>query len=489
MTSKPKHLHFAALLFFLYDMIKNALIPFIAGVFGAMAGGAKKYMFWVILAGVLLILGATLLKYVYYTYQLLDDEIVVKYGWIVKKVNHVPYDRIQNVTTNQWFFLKPFGLEELEIETAGRSDGPEVKLRAVPDSLKQEINDLRKSRPVEVEETVSDIKEVEPSSNANTYMISWHDLLKFSFTSPAFLTGFLVVLGLYGKVSNSINKSVYDGVAKQASHLGVLLIVALIVVVLILFYLGATLVLIAQYYHFKLTEENGQFVMERGFFQKKVTTITMDRVQAVMVKQTWLRSFLHIVTVQLVIVSNSKKDDSEKDIIVMPVIVEGQVNDFIRQFFPKVPVDIIESNTPVKRTMYYDLRNATYFALITAAIIISAFHSIVWLAVVLIILELLFWYPPAFLRAKRDHVQVLNDDFLMIRVNKILTKQTYFVPRESIQIIEKQQSVWLEKKHFAHLTVNCRSGNSKREIKVRYQREEEVLNAFDWYKGLVPTPK
>jgi Predicted membrane protein len=98
----------------------------------------------------LVVLIGDVIAYFMFGYQLFENEILVKQGLFVKKVNHIPYDRIQNVTANQWFFLKPFKLEELEIETAGHSEGPEVSLVAVSVELKNELNHYRQNsgRPV-----------------------------------------------------------------------------------------------------------------------------------------------------------------------------------------------------------------------------------------------------------------------------------------------------------------------------------------------------
>ncbi|AKP67332.1 PH domain-containing protein [Companilactobacillus ginsenosidimutans] len=487
MISKPRHLHIAALLFFLFDTIKQMVIPFAAGLFGATSSDDDVLMIWIVVVLVLFIIAITVLKFIFFTYQILDDEIIVKYGVFVKKVNHVPYERIQNITTNQWFFLKPFNLEELEIETAGHSDKPEVQLKAVPITLKDEINHHRRNESVklktsEVNENVQEKPDKITENIGNTYTISWRDLVKFALTSPAFLTGIVVVLAAYGKIQNGISQTLYKNIAQQASHIGVLIIIGILVAILLVFYIGSVIALIIQYYHFKLTEKDGQFITERGLLRTRKTTIKMDRVQAVMLKQPLLRSFLKIVTVQLVIISNSKKGDSEKDIIVMPVIAQRDVNKFLKQFFPKIPAEQVSAFSPDHRTFFYDLRNATYFALVTVVLTIGFLHSITWLWVTLVIAELLFWYTPAYFSAKRSKVEVVTDDFLVIRNNKVLTNQVFFIPRSSVQFIEKRQSIWLKHKDMSSLNVNVRSGATQKKIKVNYQNDSDIEQIVNWYK-------
>ncbi|KRK64825.1 membrane protein [Companilactobacillus tucceti DSM 20183] len=149
MISKPRRLHPAAILFYLYKEIKSLALPIVIALVAIFRGSLLKMVLGIGVT-LILIVGYCLLKYFTFSYQLLDHEILVKSGVFVKKVNHVPYDRIQNITSNQWFFLKPFGLEELEIETAGHSEGPEVSLSAVSVELKNELNNYRQQVDTEI---------------------------------------------------------------------------------------------------------------------------------------------------------------------------------------------------------------------------------------------------------------------------------------------------------------------------------------------------
>ncbi|MGY5339951.1 PH domain-containing protein [Levilactobacillus spicheri] len=74
-----------------------------------------------------------LLKWLTLTYQLTATAIVVNSGIFVRHHRHIPYSRLQTVQRKQWFYLRPFHLETLQIETASHQDGePEVQLPAVP---------------------------------------------------------------------------------------------------------------------------------------------------------------------------------------------------------------------------------------------------------------------------------------------------------------------------------------------------------------------
>jgi len=425
-----------------------------------------------------LVVVGDVVKYMTFSYQFFDQEILVRKGIFVKKVNHIPYDRIQNVTANQWFFLKPFKLEELEIETAGHSEGPEVSLVAVSVEVKADLDQYRGRVKVSTAEADNDDKE----SDNISYAITWRELLKFSLTSPAFLSGLLVVLAIYGKAQNSITPQMYAAAARKFDHLGLTLVLGILAILLI-FYLAAVFVLIAKYYHFHLELEDNQFEMQYGLFKTKRTSISQSRIQAVVVKQTLLRRLLHIASVKLVIISNSTKEETEEDIIVMPVIETDKLQDFMQKFFPDIPFSGWKKQDVNSKTYYYNLRNALIFSLLTD-LIVGAFFlkaSRIWIVLVVLI-SALFWIIPAYLKARRASVIVMDDKYVFLQNNQVTSKDLYFVPKSSIQLLERRQSIWLQQKRFAHLRLSCRSSIGERNLKVKYLPQSQVDRVVEWYK-------
>ena len=77
------------------------------------------------------------------SYEVQDDEVIVRVGIITHSVKHVPYRTVTNITVSRdildrWFF----GLGSLHIQTAGMSgkSGAEEKLVGLPNV--QEVYDL-----------------------------------------------------------------------------------------------------------------------------------------------------------------------------------------------------------------------------------------------------------------------------------------------------------------------------------------------------------
>ncbi|PAK68588.1 hypothetical protein B8W97_14480, partial [Staphylococcus haemolyticus] len=75
--------------------------------------------------------------YLYFTFEIDDKMLTINSGILVKKHTHIPYPKIQTIQHTQWFFLVPFHLEKLQIETAGHdSTSPEAVLPLVNERIR-----------------------------------------------------------------------------------------------------------------------------------------------------------------------------------------------------------------------------------------------------------------------------------------------------------------------------------------------------------------
>lgn len=108
--------------------------------------------FWrliMVLALVAWLLVWPLLQWLTLTYLIEPTAVVVNSGIFIRHHQHIPYSRIQTVQRKQWFYLRPFHLEALQIETASyQDDEPEVRLPAVPTTVADTLNAYRFDLPL-----------------------------------------------------------------------------------------------------------------------------------------------------------------------------------------------------------------------------------------------------------------------------------------------------------------------------------------------------
>ena len=165
----------------------------------------------------------------------------------------------------------------------------------------------------------------------------------------------------------------------------------------------------------------------------------------------------------------------------MPVIKTDKIPQFMAQFFKSVPFAIPEFQ-PQKFTYFYNFRNYSLWFLPVLAILIATLHNHLLIAAILAVVILILWNVPAYLESKRSKVTVLNRDYIFLQNSSLLTKQTMFIPKMTIQFLKRRNSLWLEKKQIAGLTVNVGSGITERSFSVDYQKQTDIDSVMKWYK-------
>lgn len=105
-------------------------LPGLVVLFASAASSDNIEASWVARGVVFLLLFAlawTVLSYLRFGYRLEGERIEVRKGVLHRQTLNVEFDRIQNVSIQQPFYLRPFGQAVISIDTAG-SSGKEIRL-------------------------------------------------------------------------------------------------------------------------------------------------------------------------------------------------------------------------------------------------------------------------------------------------------------------------------------------------------------------------
>ncbi|MCL1092761.1 PH domain-containing protein [Shewanella kaireitica] len=105
-----------------------ALIPLVYT--GWKQGFSSPWVILVALLSVLLILSFSVLQWLKFRFKIDAHKLNIKHGIIFKKVDEIPFNKIQNVRLQQPLYFRPMGLYSIVVETAG-SKGNEAELSAL----------------------------------------------------------------------------------------------------------------------------------------------------------------------------------------------------------------------------------------------------------------------------------------------------------------------------------------------------------------------
>ncbi|GEO70403.1 PH domain-containing protein [Levilactobacillus acidifarinae] len=477
--TKPRHSHVLGLITHLAKQIQEYWFLFIL-LLWQWGNLSPLWRGVAIAALVVWFLAWPITKWATLTYIVTPDAVVIHSGIFVRHQLHIPYPRIQTVQRQQWFYLRPFHLETLKLETASHEDGqPEVRLPAVPTSVADTINTYRQAttKPsiAATVTTESAAPTAIPQSQGPSYRITHRALTQFALTSTGVIPLVLVLLGIYGKLP----KDWENQALAQAAHYALPFLVGAIIVVLLIAWVGAYLWVLIRYYHFTLTKTGDQLETVKGLFQRNTVTAPIDRIQAVRFKQNILRQWLHLQTVQVLLASKAATDDDDHDLVLLPAIAQDQLYATLHPFIPWVPATAPQLTDFVVPRQARWLLNRNALLVVALPVILLCWLWQPWGYLSLFLLPLAY-FQGRFV-ARNTGGRRLSDELVMLQTGHVWTRETFVVRRQQIQSLEVNFSVWMRPKHLAHLTVNVRHGNRKQAIELRYLSAKQVHALYDWY--------
>jgi putative membrane protein len=364
--SSSRRLHRWSILFLLGDTLRGLLLPLLAVLLTARGSRWDFFLLWFsVPVGVV-----SVWRYFTTSYELADDELVVRTGLIFRNVRHVRYARVHNIETVRNPFHRLLGVAEVRVETAGASE-QEAKLRVlsladaeavrrrVIEGKQRVVAESTRSPATETEEkTVTDTDEevlvrlrlrdlivFGLTQNRGGLVIGaalgllWEaDIFDFDMVSPRRVAGhYFELLWAEGRLLND------PGPAIVALALGGLIAV---VVLIRLLSVGWAIV---QLYGFTLTRHGNELRSTRGLLTRVHSTIPMSRIQLVTVRQSPLMRMFGRVEVRVQTAGGDKHATPGREWLA-PSLRSGGVDTLVAAVFPGVTISALEWEPADART-------------------------------------------------------------------------------------------------------------------------------------------
>lgn len=411
--------------------------------------------------------------YLTQTYELTEDALIFRKGIFVKQEIIVPYERMQTIKKNQWFYMVPFGLVRLMVETASHSGKEaEVDLPLVPYDLYDELEARRR------DETLMQPKE---KTRQADFALSSKDLLIFALTELTLLAPVFLMLGALEFIPDSLQ----DRLLGNFSHMIILAAVGFFCIAYLLCAIYMVLKTVIKYADFQIFQENsGALRIEYGLLEQKSQVIPMSKIQGVRIKQNIFRLFLGLVSVDLLIAGGQEKQEGEKESltthpILIPVAKISEADTYLTQFLPDFDFQVALKEMQQLRLWYF-----SRFKFLIIAIPIGAyffFHFAIWQLALAIVLLAALSLGYAYYQSK-SQAYGMNEHFIVFRDVRLLERVQTILPRKNIQSLEMRTSRWLYPKQLGHCKLNVKAGDDDFHTELNYLPLDDIEQMIHFYR-------
>ena len=267
--------------------LKQFIVPLLVLLF---VGRGDRHDLWGLVAvGVLV--AASLAEYLTYRYQLLEDAIVIRRGWLHRSRREIPYARIHNVNLHQSLLHRLVGVAEVRLESAGGAK-PEAQMRVLTLAQAEALEALvrRHGHATPGADDTAGNGAAPPllaMSNGDVFrlgLISNRGMLLVAAAFGAFAqTGenvFGVVIDRWGKLAFGGLRDLAGAHADDSPLLIALAIASLVLAAVVALRLLSVLLAFLQYHGFTLREGDGRISVERGLLARYRSSARPRRIQA-----------------------------------------------------------------------------------------------------------------------------------------------------------------------------------------------------------------
>jgi len=466
-----------AVVFFIGAFVRNMLthgLPAVVVAFAAFISADAVIRDWTIRSALVVAaagLGIAVLQYLRFRFCINDGHILVRSGVLHREELDIEFNRVQNVTIKEPFYMRPVGLAVLSIDTAG-SKSKEVNLAGVERKLAMEMRTTILAGVEAETATVADRKESLPGL---LLALARRDIVIYGLTANFLLWVALAIGAIFG--SDTISEKFFGWLASRyeleeavtiLQNEGGLLLVAL-VIGLGLFLLFLLLPLLSvvgalfRYDGYRLTVDGETYRRSSGLLTRHDESLKQEKIQAIVWKQNAVARFFKRINIQLRQASaGSGLEDGQlpggsKSSFIVPAVNPDQANELSAEFMPGCQAaSTVWSRVDRRR---YILVKLALVALPLAPICLLLAIVVNWKFALVLPLGLAL-AGLVFNRCWTRLGYGVNGDYGFVREGFIGTVTTIF-PMFKVQRIDIRQTPIQHRKGLAHLTIHLASHSLK----------------------------
>ena len=341
----------------------------------------ENKLFWAQVAGAIAIVTLliySILYYINFKFCISDDhEILLNKGVFKKERLTLKFSRVQNVNIAEPFYFTPVNLVNCIFDAAGSVTQEAVLpgvTKAYAQQMRKQIFAFKAQQQPDEQTPSSEHFEAENSLHISNKEIAKFGLMSnMAILAMAAIAPFINVLvdfleqQIIAKVEGFYQQEL--GLLASAATFAMITLIALLVLTAVMLSVGMSLI---RFYNFELYFKGQKFKRIAGLLERHQLSMSMDKVQSIVIKQNLMGRLLKRFTVECLQASSggiaagvaAKKN---KQTLVLPVLNSEQVDSVCQWIYPWFNSKKLQFNGAEPALLY---KNLSFYALIPSAIVL-----------------------------------------------------------------------------------------------------------------------
>jgi putative membrane protein len=454
----------------LMQLFKN-LWPLLIGVL--FTGKGNKELRLLFFAGIFLTATflISILEYFFFRFQIINNELIIRKGFLTKKLIALPLEKIIAVHIEQTWLHRIFNSAQVSFDTAG-TEKTEVVIKAIQlakaESLRSYITEQKPDTTIE--EATAAKPYVPPIVS-----LSGSDLLKLCL-SANHIEALFILLAFIVSVVDNISEATGNETTGILSWLYSRIdtntlsgIVFLLVSVLLISIAVSSVRVLLRYSNFRIIRSEKGFSIRNGLLNTKEKLVAFKKIQYLSWKTNWLREKIGIYLLQFHVAgSNEIKERME---VKVPVTQRRFVDEILKDYREQLPISEL---VPVRTEKEYITRKIVINGVLISIILFGIGWFIIDWYAVLFYLLIPYTAFTSWLFCQKFKLWMM-EDALQLRKG-VFGKEKAILYWYKIQGVHFRQSIYQQRKNLATLKLFTAGGI----IIIPFIKKETAMKIYNY---------
>jgi putative membrane protein len=305
-----------------------------------------------------------------------DNEILLNKGVFKKERLTLKFARVQNVNIAEPFYFTPVNLVNCIFDAAG-SAAQEAVLPGVTKDHAQQMRKQIFAFKAQQQSEVDTSQQSDKATPENSLFISNKEIAKFGLISNMAILALAAIAPFINVVIDFIEKKIVAkvegfyqqelGVMANAAMFAMVTLIVFLVLVAVLLSVGMSLI---RFYNYELYFKGQKFKRIAGLLERHQLSMSLDKVQSIVIKQNLVARLLKRFTVECLQASSGGRvagaAKKNKQTLILPVLTNEQVDNVCQWIYPWFNSKKLAFKRAERALLY---KNLGFYALLPSALV------------------------------------------------------------------------------------------------------------------------